>query len=558
MINSYKANQKISKGKKTKLIFLKSIAITLFLNQSALAIGVSEFLNNTSNIMKLSSEIVISFIIIIIGVIFFIVIGMIFYWIFRDKSLVILPFEVINSDEKYNGKAISESIVSEFNRIRQIHGSPEPPVIDLISDARRGFSLPLGQVKVDLKNAISSGPMNLGSGIIGVGSSSISIQEILILLKRKCSVRTRAPIISGTLQNCNNQSSNLIVTLEVPSGPKTLGIEWHGSSSLRDLAYYISFELNKECIHAKTWKGFKHITEAFSSYKLYILSDDKNDLNHAKDECLNFLKSEPENTLPFGLIYNLGIAYLNKSIFKNAEILLLKSVELKRNDYNALNMLGIALDKSSKVEAALEYFDRAIDIDSANVSAYINKGWSLHHLGRYEESIKCYARAVKINKNNSMLWDNYGVSFFALKKYEEAIECYTKAININKFKWAFYNRGNAFIKLNKVSEAKKDYNYAIKIDPNFSTSMVTLSRIFREEGNMDESKRYCRAAKPLINRETNYNKACFHAICDSTPDKALELLREVLDKKQQSKEYIKQDDDLKFICNDDRFIELIS
>jgi len=429
----------ISQSRNPKLIFICFLLVILFLIKTSSAISIYELLNNTNNILKFSGEIVISFNVIIIGFIILIVVGIILNWIFKDKALIVLPFEVISSDEKYSGKAISESIVSEFNRISQIHNSGPSP-IELISDVRRAFSLPLDKAKVDLENGLSSGPLNLGSGTLGFGSSSISIQELLVLLKRKFPFRAHAPIVSGTIQNCNGKLSNLIATLDETSRSKTFEIKFKDSSSLRDLAYIISFELNKEKIHTKTWRGFKHITETIYLYNKYYLNKDVNDLSHAKDECLNVIKLEPENTLLIGLIYNLSIGCLNEKLYKEAKTLLINSVEINGNEYYIINMLGIALGYLGEIEDALECFDKAIKIDPGDESAYVNKGWSLHHMGRDKESIICYEKAKEINENSSIIWDNYGVAYFALGEYKRAIECYTKAIDIEKFKWAFYNR----------------------------------------------------------------------------------------------------------------------
>ena len=60
----------------------------------------------------------------------------------------------------------------------------------------------------------------------------------------------------------------------------------------------------------------------------------------------------------------------------------------------------------------------------------------------------------------------------------------------------------------------------------------------------------------LIDGEDEYTRACFEAVCGSA-DRALDLLRSALEKRQAPPEWARQDSDFEAIRDELRFQELI-
>ena len=63
-------------------------------------------------------------------------------------------------------------------------------------------------------------------------------------------------------------------------------------------------------------------------------------------------------------------------------------------------------------------------------------------------------------------------------------------------------------------------------------------------------------ARSFIDRESEYNRACFEAICGYT-EEALKLLKIGIEKKQSDIEWARQDPDFDFIRDDPRFKEFV-
>ncbi|WP_455392944.1 tetratricopeptide repeat protein [[Eubacterium] cellulosolvens] len=79
---------------------------------------------------------------------------------------------------------------------------------------------------------------------------------------------------------------------------------------------------------------------------------------------------------------------------------------------------------------AIEYFDKAIQLEPLNYFAWANKGLILKKLDKREEAILCYDRAIQIQPNYPNSWFNKGVLLGCLGQLEEAVKCFDKVLEM--------------------------------------------------------------------------------------------------------------------------------
>ena len=65
-------------------------------------------------------------------------------------------------------------------------------------------------------------------------------------------------------------------------------------------------------------------------------------------------------------------------------------------DYSSFNIKGWELYQLERYGEAIEYFDRALEIEPNYHYSFTNKGVSLYYIGLYEESIQYYDRTLEI------------------------------------------------------------------------------------------------------------------------------------------------------------------
>jgi tetratricopeptide (TPR) repeat protein len=165
-----------------------------------------------------------------------------------------------------------------------------------------------------------------------------------------------------------------------------------------------------------------------------------------------------------------------------------KVIELEPSNSSAYNNRGIAKSALGKKVEAIADYNLAIKINPNYSSAYNNRGIAKSDLGKKVEAIADYNLAIKINPNNSSAYNNRGIAKSALGKKVEAISDYNLAIKINPNNSSAYNnRGIAKSALGKKVEAIADYNLAIKINPNYSSAYDNRGIAKSDLGNKVEA-----------------------------------------------------------------------
>ena len=86
---------------------------------------------------------------------------------------------------------------------------------------------------------------------------------------------------------------------------------------------------------------------------------------------------------------------------------------------------------------------------------------------------------------------------------------------------------------------------------------TSLLGLLKKLGREDEAKEHEQIALIFIQKEDEYNRACFEAIRGKT-DTALKLLEIWFTKAPSAKKWAKQDPDLENIRDDPRFKELVN
>jgi len=128
---------------------------------------------------------------------------------------------------------------------------------------------------------------------------------------------------------------------------------------------------------------------------------------------------------------------------------------------------------------AIQYYQNALSIDPKDKEINYNLAKLYQDLGDLEAAIQQYNTILTFDPQNVLSFNNIGfINLYFLDKYDEAIAYFTKAIDIDStFINAVCNRGVAF-ELNKnYTNARKDFNSCIKLDPNFEPAIKGLNRL---------------------------------------------------------------------------------
>lgn len=98
------------------------------------------------------------------------------------------------------------------------------------------------------------------------------------------------------------------------------------------------------------------------------------------------------------------------------------------------------LKKAGNLEAAISFYQQAIDENPTFYYSHYNLGEALAKIGRLEEAIVAYQHAIEINPNSVWSYCNIGDVFFELGQWKEALLSYCRVLELNSNSYSFYHK----------------------------------------------------------------------------------------------------------------------
>lgn len=164
----------------------------------------------------------------------------------------------------------------------------------------------------------------------------------------------------------------------------------------------------------------------------------------------------------------LGIEKYKKKDYVAAIDFFSKAIAVDSMFINAYIYRGIAKDAQDNFAGALTDFNKARKLDSNDVYVYVERSQTFLNLGELEAAAKDFKKIIELNPNSQDAGDAYyylARISFKQKKYEPAINYYTRVL---KFKpddpEIMFLRGECKFMLGDYRGAIKDFDLSISKD----------------------------------------------------------------------------------------------
>lgn len=152
----------------------------------------------------------------------------------------------------------------------------------------------------------------------------------------------------------------------------------------------------------------------------------------------------------------------------------------KEEEYSAIDwyLKGNKARDDKDNDNAIEYFNRAIQIDSNYKDAYVNRGNAYLDKNNDKKALADYDRATELDPDYSIAFYNRGVMYHKQKKYEKAIGEYSKVIQQDPSDiLAYKNRALVYISMKEFDKAINDYNKCLEIDKDDLSASLSLVEV---------------------------------------------------------------------------------
>lgn len=242
------------------------------------------------------------------------------------------------------------------------------------------------------------------------------------------------------------------------------------------LAYFGVFITTAYFINKIKYKSVKYIISAI--ILLLFLVQAKAHINDYKNSFVLWNKVLKKYPRAYIAYINLADAYKQKSNYKKALEYVEKGLSIKETA-KGLTLRGFLYSRNNKPVKAFSDYNKALQIDSLYLPAYINRGNLYLYFGDYEKAVDDFDKAIKLYPEKAEPYFNKGVALDFTGKTNEAIEYYNQAIELNPdFIPAIKNRSIDYIIIKNTEKALSDINHAININPHDGSLYMIRADIF--------------------------------------------------------------------------------
>ncbi|MCT7983929.1 tetratricopeptide repeat protein [Laspinema sp. A4] len=164
-------------------------------------------------------------------------------------------------------------------------------------------------------------------------------------------------------------------------------------------------------------------------------------------------------------------------------------IELEPNHASAWMNRGNALFNLEQAEEALSAYDRAIELRPDDGFSWGARGDTLYDLERIDEALISWNKSLELKPDNPDIWYSKGLALgINLGQWDEALINLDQAIALksNDVQFWFY-RGIALSNLNQLEDALSSWDKVLEIKPDFRDAWINKGVVLQKLGRYSEA-----------------------------------------------------------------------
>jgi len=192
-------------------------------------------------------------------------------------------------------------------------------------------------------------------------------------------------------------------------------------------------------------------------------------------------------------LYGLGSVYLQQGALKEARESFERVLKLD-SSYpgtipNAWNNLGILSVREGDGGAAIEYFQRALQIAPAHLMALLNLGNAYRQQKEWAGAKKTLLRAFAVAPDDPEVNYSLGMVSAQLDESDRAYEYLKRAVELRPaYPEALNNLGVLYLRTRRPEEAVHSFEESIRVAPEYDQSYLNLARVYAIQGERKKAR----------------------------------------------------------------------
>lgn len=262
-------------------------------------------------------------------------------------------------------------------------------------------------------------------------------------------------------------------------------------------------------------------------------------------------KKDPNNSLwPFII----GATYEKRGNMTEALEFFNKSFDIEPSA-GAAQGLSAAYSDADNLKMALDFADRAIQMDSTDTDGLYSKAMAYFKARRWEDADRALSIYLDAEPERADAYCYRGFTRDHLGKTNEAADDYDTAITLQPMVTSYYFRGRHYWNLGDKDKAIADFKQAVEMDtiPDSSSPSIMLLGYL---GRTDEAEALIAEIGKDAESMVLYNTACYYAMFGDK-QKAVDFLNQSVDKGFLRLTLLENDSDMDSIRSMDGYKKVV-
>jgi tetratricopeptide (TPR) repeat protein len=205
----------------------------------------------------------------------------------------------------------------------------------------------------------------------------------------------------------------------------------------------------------------------------------------------NFQAALRIDSLNVMALRNIGTAFAAKGNNVQARVYLERANQLKPNDAEICNNLGVIFSNSDNSNEAIRYFEAAVAADSTSALYLTSLGVENLKIGRVQKALPILQKASALAPKNPIPLFSIGSCFAADRKYDSAAAYFERSVVAGgNAPELYYFLGVAKRQLGDLDAAEKNYKLGVERNPNYKECLQALGLLYAQRQKFVAAQSY--------------------------------------------------------------------
>jgi arylsulfatase A-like enzyme/Tfp pilus assembly protein PilF len=217
---------------------------------------------------------------------------------------------------------------------------------------------------------------------------------------------------------------------------------------------------------------------------------------------------DPKDKLP---TYELVLQVIRSTGQQLSQAALLRLQNLIKNEPRAVtiyNMLGLNDLRNRRLDAALEYFKKALGLMPENPMLVYNLAFTYLQKKEFAKAAAGFERSLKLDPTSAEAYNNLGIVWLNQGNPAKAKSYYQQAIRVSpRYKYAHYNLGTVEFEAGNFQAASDFFNRAVSLDPEYAQAWLSLANTQAAQKQFEQA---LQSYLKVVALDPDQSEACYN------------------------------------------------